>query len=195
MNQIVFDFKKFHLFDLGDRIHSSFHSKVVFGEGHPSWDVSAKYLGVIVDRDLSFVPMMEEVYTRFFKSSWRVLNHANFVTGASPRTLEIMFLSWLYPIFEYGSAVWIFRIKRVFHFSYPVLDTYSSVFGRISRLYRLCARRILGVDDSASGLATLVRLGWMPIDYLLAFRACIWYIKVKPGLTGTVLKTSLYLFA
>ena len=179
INQMVFDFKKFHLFDLGNRIHSSFRDTVCFGDGSPGWELSARYLGVIIDRDLYFVPMLEKVFERFSASSWRVFNHANVVTGAAPRTLEIIFLSWLYPILEYGSAVWIFRIKDVLHFSYPVKSRYSNVFGRLSKLYLRLARAILGVDSITSGLATLVRLGWMPIDYLLAYRACICYMKVR----------------
>ena len=46
----------------------------------------------------------------------------------------------------------------------------------------------MGVDKSSSNNATLVRLGWMPLDYRLAFRACIWYKKIQLGLAGKALK-------
>ena len=35
----------------------------------------------------------------------------------------------------------------------------------------------------------------MPIDYLLAFRACIWYMKIRLNLAGTALKNQLASFS
>ena len=71
---------------------------------------------------------------------------------------------------------------------------YSAVFSRLSKLYLRLARAILGVDSSTSGTAALVRLGWMPIDYLLAYRACIWYMKVRLGLADGALSNRFAVF-
>ena len=188
LNKVVFDFKKFHLLDMGGRLQSESKVSVRYGNGAPEWTDSAKYLGVLLDNNLDFLPMIEERCDKFNKSTWRVFNHSNLVTGASPRTLEIIFSSWLFPLVEYGSAIWIFRIKEHFHYSYPILSCYKDVFTRLEVLYNRIAKAILGVDKSASNIATLVRLGWMPLDYRLAFRACIWYMKIRLGLAGLALR-------
>ena len=44
-------------------------------------------------------------------------------------------------------------------------------------IYRGCARDILGLRRNASGEATLVRLGWLPLDYRLALLGMKCYIR------------------
>ena len=51
-----------------------------------------------------------------------------------------------------------------------------------------CARNVLGVPPGTGNLAVLVRLGWLPLDYFLALRACIWYLKVIKGEAGLASK-------
>ena len=46
-------------------------------------------------------------------------------------------------------------------------------------MYRKCAKRILGVPDKTSGIAALVRLGWLPLDYVLAYHGLRWYMRIK----------------
>ena len=43
---------------------------------------------------------------------------------------------------------------------------------------------ILGVHPNASGEAVLVRLGWMPLDYLLALHGLRWYLRIFHGQYG-----------
>ena len=128
MNRVIFDFRKFHLFDLGSRMSKESRINVRYGGEAPGWSVTARYLGVLIDRNLDFLPFLEEICSRFRGATWRVGNHADIVTGASPRTLEIIFSSWLLPILDYGCPVWIFRIKQCFHYSYPIMPHYSDVF-------------------------------------------------------------------
>ena len=176
---------------MGSRLSKSSRTLVKYGGGSPAWSSSAKLLGVQIDNNLDFCPMLESVYSRLNSSSWRVFNHSDLSTGASPRTLEIVFFSWLLPIIEYGSPVWIFRLREPFHYSSPIASKYNVVFGKIESLYHRLAKSILGVDRSTSNNATLVRLGWMPLDYFLAYRACIWYMKIRLGLAGNALKDQL----
>ena len=49
-------------------------------------------------------------------------------------------------------------------------------------------RSILGVPDNTSHLAVLVRLGVMPLNYMLAYRSAIWYLKLIKGLCGPALR-------
>ena len=139
--------------------------------------------------------MLEYVADRFESAAWRVFNHRSPVTGSSPKSLEIIFHSWLFPILEYGSPVWIFQIKSCFHYSYPVLSCYADVFSRLTVLFHRLAKAILGVDKTTTNVATLVRLGWMPLDYWLAYRACIWYMKIRLGLAGVALKNQYAAFS
>ena len=39
-------------------------------------------------------------------------------------------------------------------------------------------RFIIGAHVSASGTAVLVRLGVMPLHYMLAYRASLWFLKI-----------------
>ena len=195
VNRVIFDFKKFHLFDMGGRISRESRVTVMYGEGAPDWSSTAPYLGVLLDKDCDFVPMMERVYSRFKNSSWRVLNHCDLDSGASPRALEMIFSSWLLPILEYGSAVWIFRLRQCFHYSYPIQPRYKNIFDKLEILYHRLAKRILGVDSSTSNMATLVRLGWMPLDYRLAYSAACWYMKIRLGLAGSALKNQFEKFS
>jgi len=49
-------------------------------------------------------------------------------------------------------------------------------------------RNVLSVPDSTSNLAVLVRLGVMPLNYMLAFRSAVWYLKLIKGLCGPALR-------
>ena len=51
-----------------------------------------------------------------------------------------------------------------------------------------CARNTLGVPPGTGNMAVLVRLGWLPLDYYLACRACVWYLKVIKGEAGCAVK-------
>ena len=55
-----------------------------------------------------------------------------------------------------------------------------------------CARRILGAGPTASKLAVLVRLGWLPLDYALVNRALMWFIKIWQRLAGKTLHNLLH---
>ena len=105
------------------------------------------------------------------------------------RTIEIIFLTWMLLVLEYGSALWIFRIKKCLNYSFPLLGDYVSAFRKLNLLYFKYARNILGVHNSTSRKAILVRLGWMCLDYYLAFRAAVWCFKICRGLAGDLLRT------
>ena len=55
-------------------------------------------------------------------------------------------------------------------------------------------RNILGVPDKTSHLAVLVRLGVMPLNYMLAYRSAIWYLKLIRGLCGPALRNLYFQF-
>ena len=52
-------------------------------------------------------------------------------------------------------------------------------------------RRIIGANESPSSVAVLVRMGVMPLQYELAYRALIWYLKIFKGETDPVLTEQL----
>ena len=61
----------------------------------------------------------------------------------------------------------------------------------LRRWYRRGARAILGVRESISGEAVFVRLGWLPLDYLLACHGLRWFLKCWFGRCGTRLRRRL----
>ena len=191
LNSVIFDFSKFHMFDLGKQgLPTGSRAKIFFGDDNPPWSSSAKYLGVILDDKLSFVKMMNSVHSRLVSRGWRLFNHTGRTSGADPRTLENIFKIWILPVIEYGSPIWIFRIRdfRCFHIDAPILGKYKNSFGQINKFYLKCARNVLGVPPGSGNLAVLVRLGWLPLDYFLAMRACVWYLKVINGEAGVSVK-------
>ena len=97
-NAMIFDFSKFNVLDVGVPLHKNLHTRVTFGEGNPPWCSEAVYLGVLIDRKFSFIPFLNRINERVQRTSWRVTNHANAVRGASPRTLEIIFYTFIFPI-------------------------------------------------------------------------------------------------
>ena len=98
------------------------------------------------------------------------------------------------PFFYYGSCVWIFRLYRSssLHYSHQVDkgNGYRDIYKKLNSLYMVYMRNILRVTDtSASHLSILVRLGVMPLNYMLAYRSAIWYLKLIRGLCGPALRT------
>ena len=188
---MTFDFRKFHLLDVGVKLQPSTRQRITFGPGAPPWSKEAPYLGIILDDKLSFKPFLEKLLTRLSENtSWRLDKHKNFRYGASPRTLQVIFLTWFSPLFDYGSCIWIFRLYRSSWLRYDceVDNGYKIVFKKLNSLYMGYMRDILGVPDKTSHLAILVRLGVMPLNYMLAYRSAIWYLKLKRGLCGSALR-------
>ena len=159
--------------------------------------VKASTISGIFDDKLSFLPFLQNSVKRPDEdtiSSWRLNKHKNIRYGACPRTLQVIFLTWFSPLFDYGSCVWIFRLYRSsqLHYSYQVDREYRGIFKKLNCLYIGYMRNILGVPDNTSSLAVLVRLGVMPLNYMLAYRSAIWYMKLIRGLCGPALR-NLYL--
>ena len=158
-HQMTFDFRKFHLLDVGLRLDKSIRRQIVFGTGSPPWSKQAPYLGILLDDKLSFKPFLNKVFHRLkHDTSWRLDKHKNFRYGASPRTLQVIFLTWFSPLFDYGSCVWIFRLYRssCLHYSCEVDHGYKTIFGNLNSLYIGYMRNILGVPDKTSHLAILL---------------------------------------
>ena len=195
---MTFDFRKFHLLDVGVKLDNSTRRQIVFGQGSPPWSKQAPYLGILLDDKLSFKPFLNKLLKRLEDdTNWRLDKHQNFRYGSSPRTLQVIFLTWFSPLFDYGSCVWIFRLYRSssLHYSHQVDKGkgYREIYKKLNSLYMGYMRNILGVTDtSASHLALLVRLGVMPLNYMLAYRSAIWYLKLIRGLCGPALR-DLYL--
>ena len=189
-HQMTFDFKKFHLLDVGARLNNATRQQIQFGTGTPPWATQAPYHGVLLDNDLSFKPFLDQLASRIDQAGWRLHKHSNFRYGATPRTLHVIFLTWLSPLFDYGSCVWIFRMYRssALHYSCQPDRGYRAIYKKLNSLYMGFLRNVLSVPDSTSNLAVLVRLGVMPLNYMLAFRSAVWYLKLIKGLCGPALR-------
>ena len=125
--------------------------------------------------------MLKSIHGKLRVRAMRLFNHTDRVSGADPKTLDNIFKIWFRPVFDYACPVWIFRIRdlRCFHYNTPFLSKYKKAYGKLNTFYMKCARNILGVPPGSGNMAVLIRLGWLPLDYFLAMRACVWYLKMS----------------
>ena len=82
-NGVLFNADKFQLLNVSvckdEEVPDIFYGDKIIT---PSETV--KYLGIIIDEDLSFAPHLEEVLSKVLKSSWRITNHVHFRVGVNP---------------------------------------------------------------------------------------------------------------
>ena len=102
-----------------------------------------------------------------------------------------MFLSsfhlYVLSIIVYGSELWIFYLKTYSVHTKAVRSKYRAAWKALNDVYMMCARRILGAPVKTSSDAVLVRLGWMPLDYVIMYRTVIWVLKGRRNLAGPAL--------
>ena len=190
---ISFPFKKFHLVNLGKKkLPGKYKSLIKYGGKTPPWSLKAKYLGVVIDHHLHLKEHMKLVSAKVEKSMFLLRNNSNYVTGNNPETLLRLFRSYIIPHFLYGAPLWIFCIRDKFRYDTPLRWGYGKFWLKLKTLYRKCGRWILGVHPNTSGEAVLVRLGWLPLDYLLALHGLKTFLKLYHGQGGQVLKSCTY---
>ena len=79
---MTFDFRKFHLLDVGVKLDNSTRIQIVFGPGSPPWSKEAPYLGILLDDKLSFKPFLKQLLKRLEDdTSWRLDKYRNFRYG------------------------------------------------------------------------------------------------------------------
>lgn len=193
-NRMVFDSEKFHLLDIGARkLSKCDKSKVHFGDSFPKWSKSAKYLGVFIDDKLTFLDSINYIIQRIETSMWRLYNHGNISTGASPYVLLNIFRTWILPLFEYGSCLWIFIVfDRDVCLGKAPDRGYITVFNKLDSLYAKCCKLILGVPISSCNISVYVRLGILPLRFHLVWRALVWYLKASHGSASKVVQRQLF---
>ena len=159
---------------------------VVFGEDRPPWTNKEKYLRILIDKKLTYLPMIKEISERVTSRGWRLFNHCSPFTGASPQVLNFIYTTWIEPAFLYGCPVWVSRVRPRFKIFYKgdFTRNYKGPFQKLNRFYLKCGRAILGVPGNTSEFSVLIRLGWLPLDYFLAYHACIWNLKSIKGDAG-----------
>jgi len=67
-------------------------------------------------------------------------------------------------------------------------DGYKTIFEKLESRYIDCGRKILGAHPKTAGLAILVRLGWLPLDYKLALNAVMWSLRTLNDTAGPTLR-------
>jgi len=187
-NAVVFNVSKFHLIDFGKlELSQEWKDRALFGDLSPHWSDEALYLGVTFDSELNMLSHMKKQISKARQACFRFNDHACSKYGCNPCTLAVIFLLWVLPHLCYGSELWIFKIKTKVHRSKRPRKKYEKAFMKMQQLYMKCARRILGARGNPSDDAVLVRLGWLPLDYLLMGRAILWVLKGRAGKAGPAL--------
>ena len=191
VNEVIFSFEKFNLIDLGStgrRLSKKCRATVYFGPSQPPWSKQARYLGVTIDHKLNFRKQISAVTIKVQRAMKRLQALGGRTGGSSPEHLERMFKMYILPHYLYGSNLWIFWIYENFKHGEPVRNQYGGAWKELQRTYHFCARKILGVNKKTSGEACLVRLGWLSLDYLLAYHALRWFLKAHNGKPETELR-------
>ena len=121
---------------------------------------------------------------------------ANSRAGASPAKILNIFNQYIFPRCDYASCLWIFRIffyrkRRFFGDTNTMspgltpdaspLRPYGEHFKTLNKVFMQCMRLVIGAHGSSCAEAVLVRLGVMPLRYMLAFRASLWFLKIISG--------------
>ena len=123
--QQKFNASKFHVLGMvppnvidGDKIYHRKNteqqkSRIKFNNETIKLTRSEKFLGVIIDNKLSFIPHIKNTIVRIEGSLWRLYNHTHLYHGLDSFNLYIIFMSYIYPLFSYGVPIWIWRIFDV----------------------------------------------------------------------------------
>ena len=70
------------------------------------------------------------------------------------------------------------EIEHIFAPNSKPVRPYGGQWRKMNRLFLKSMRRIIGAHPSAMGVAVLVRIGVMPLHYMFAYRACLWFLKI-----------------
>ena len=186
-NSVVFAAEKFHLLDLTTPQPNRSKKKITFGGVKQKFQQTAPYLGILVDRLLNLRPAMRERTRLAKQNTWRIFNHSNHETGASPRTLLHIFKTYVISILQYGSSCWIFRARTITTSGGKSNQGYGRVWGECETLYNSCVKASLGVKIQSADLAVLNIAGQWPLDFLLAYHAANWYYKIMHNMAGKAL--------
>ena len=142
---------------------------------------------MLIDRQLSLKPAIRERARLAKRNTWRIFNHSNHETGASPRTLLHILKSYVLSILQYGAPCWIFRARSFKETGSTSITGYKRVWKEFESVYKTCIKAALGVKSQSADLAVLNIAGQWPLDYLLAFHSSVWYYKITHNLAGNAL--------
>ena len=185
-NQQVFSAEKFHIFNLisplGNNAVRGIHlSNLVFGDYTCSTSVIDKYIGLKIDRRLKFIEHIKFITSKVERNIWRISSISG-PRGRSASVLNRTFQAYILPLFDYACPVWIFQCFDIDGFNIDYYQkpnrSYGNVFSNLNKLYMRCARLILSVHPGSSTNGILVRIGWMPLKYLLVHRTICWFYRI-----------------
>lgn len=182
-SQQTFHPKKFKLYQMKNNLTKIDLTKkeVHFGKKKLKWvtnktDPIPSYIGVPWDMTLKFYELIKDRTSRVSNNMWRMRNHYKSLNGS---TLKLMFYSYVFPHFLYGSPLWIFQaFKPLVPGAHPQKG-YIGVFGELNKLYIECAKKIMGINLNVSSYAVLVRIGWLPLNYVLALQSITWIYRMR----------------
>ena len=107
---------------------------LIFDGIETKWSTNVKYLSVMLDENMNFKKQISNTINSVEKSIWRLQNHANSKNGCDPRTMEMIFNSYILPFFLWGSCVWIFKIKKSFQFSSKPVNGHGKLWNSLTCL-------------------------------------------------------------
>ena len=125
------------------------------------WVESFKYLGVTIDKNLTFGEHLESVTKKAMYTLFHIKKLVGKDWGASPKVLKWTYEAMVVPVVTYGCLVWIKNISKV---------TYLK---KLRRVQGLALRTILGAQRSTPLAAMEVVTNTLPLDLVLEEKAIL----------------------
>ena len=173
-NQMVFAPSKFHIINIhmdNKKLTRQHKNSIKYGDETLNWSTSEKLLGIYFDSKLSFQKQLIETLKTVKRSTHRVWKFANQNTGLNTATLLDIFDSYLKPSILYGSALWIFQAYPQIRLNVTPKRPYGETLKKFHSWYNWVLGLCAAAKKSTCHISILVRLGRLPLHYLIAFHS------------------------
>ena len=193
-NQMVFAPSKFHIINIhleNKKLTKTHKESILYGNEQINWSPCEKLLGIHFDSKLTFQKQLIETFKTVKKSAQQVWKFADKTTGLNTTTLLDIFDSYVKPSILYGSALWIFQAYPQIRLDAKPKRPYGETLKKFNSFYNWLLGVCAATMKSTCHIAILVRLGRLPLHYLIAFYSMCDFHSIVHNHTSPEMKTLL----
>ena len=117
------------------------------------WTDSYKLLGTYFDSNLTFRKQRENVNTKFKNNLWKLRKFGHKYSGATRKTLSLLYLGSILPILMYSTPLWFINENCVF-------------YKKIEATHAFASKIVTGNYKNSSNLASLIDLNWNTVKFI-----------------------------
>ena len=174
LNQMIFAPTKFHIIYISPdnkKLTKKHKDSITYDNKQLHWSRAEKLLGVTFDSKLNFLPHLHDTIQSVKTSRHLIWPHCDRASGSNTSTLLDIFDSFIKPKMLYGSPLWIFQAYPKIRFDAKPERPYGEPLKKLHQLYNYLLSLCAGTKQGTSYTAILVRLGRLPLHYLIGFYA------------------------